>query len=85
MTYNLLKRKDLQKVLSPVNYFKYLYLQQNMCARMSVFECVSLCVCVCVCVLVFVVYEDISYEYTPHYEDILNYDDRVGVLIIQTT
>ncbi len=29
--YKLLKRKDLQKVLSPVIYFKYLYLQQNVC------------------------------------------------------
>ncbi len=48
--YKLLKRKDLQKVLSPVIYFKYLYLQQNMSACMSVYECVSVCVCVCVCV-----------------------------------
>ncbi len=69
MTYKLLKREDLQKVLSPVIYFKYLYLQQ-ICLCVSVSVSVSVCVCVCVCVLVFVVYEDISYEYTPHYEDI---------------
>ncbi len=31
MTYKLLKRKDLQKVLSYIIYFKYLYLQQNVC------------------------------------------------------
>ncbi len=28
--------------------------------------------------LVSVVYEDISYEYTPHYEDIMNYEDRAS-------
>ncbi len=65
MTYKLLKREDLQKVLSPVIYFKYLYLQQNM--SVWVCECECECECVCVCVLVFVVYEDISYEYTPHW------------------
>jgi hypothetical protein len=38
---------------------------------------------VCVCVCVYVIYEDISYEYTPHYEDILYYEDMTGVLIIR--
>ena len=37
------------------------------------------CVCVCVCVRAFVVYGDILHEYMPHYEDILNYEDRDSV------